>query len=219
MMGNASFARRIKLLLLVPILGVATYGIYKIVGIFFASTETFLDILITIFGIWSLILSIYIIPVIKGKYQPEYKDSSTDKIWRRFSDAKYSLWRGYQKKVRKDFGKAYAGEFERYGERLDKIRVQLSGVLLLPLGCALIVIPPLVLPLIALWLRSFTLDKKPLILFERVLLVVIMVGLMLLSTFLIVTLDVSSSRILFDFVYGLGILTSIIVLAYIVVSS
>lgn len=216
MKGNRSYAKRVKLVMLIPIVGIAAYGIYKIVGGYFAPTFQLLDILITIYGVWSLMLSVYIIPVARGEYQPEFKESTTDKIRKRFGDAKYSLWSGYQTRVHKEYGKVYAKEFERYGERLNKIRAQLSGILLLPLGIALLTLPPIVLPLFILWFRSFTLDKKPLSMYERGFLAVIAIGMMLLSTFIVLTLDVSSVEILLDFVYGLGILSSILVLAYIV---
>jgi hypothetical protein len=219
MKGNPLFARRIKLALLVPVVVIVVYGISKIVGVYFSGGDTILDLLITIYGIWSLMLSIYVLPVVQGRYQPEYKRSRTDKFQKRFGDAKFSLWSGYQKRLHKDYGKVYAKEFERYGERMDYLRAQLSGVMLFPLGVALIVLPPIVVPLIVLWLRTFTLHKKPLTLFERIFLATMAIGIMVLSTYIIVILDVAVTQVLLDTVYGLGILTSIIALGYIVISS
>ncbi|NHJ14757.1 MAG: hypothetical protein EAX95_13840 [Candidatus Thorarchaeota archaeon] len=219
MKGNPTFARRTKLALLVPVAVIAVYGASKIVGVAFSGGDTILDLLITIYGIWSFMLSIYVVPVIQGRYQPEYKRSRKDEIKKRFGDAKFSLWSGYQTRLRKDYGKVYAKEFERYGERMDYLRAQLSGVMLFPLGIALIVLPPIVLPLIVLWLRTFTLHKKPLTLFERIFLATMAIGIMILSTLIIVILDVAVTQILLDTVYGLGILTSIIALGYIVISS
>ncbi len=219
MKGNVSFARRIKLALLIPVVIIVVYGIYKIAGVYFSGGETILDLLISIYGIWSLMISIYVLPAIKGIYQPEYTKSRKDKIQKRIGDAKFSLWSGYQTRVHKDYGKVYAKEFERYREKLDNLQAQLSGVMLFPLGIALIVLPPIVLPLIVLWLRSFTLHKKPLTSFERIFLVTMAIGIMLLSTYTIMIFDVAVTQILLDTVYGLGILTSIIVLGYIVVSS
>jgi hypothetical protein len=218
MKGNPSFARRIKLALLIPVVVLVAYGISKIIGASISGGGT-IDLLITIYGIWSLMLSLYVFPAIQGRYQPEYKRSRRDDIQKRFGDAKFSLWRGYQTRVHKEYGKVYAKEFERYGERMDYLRAQLSGVMLLPLGIALIVLPPILLPLIVLWLRSFTLHRKPLNLFERIFLAIMALGIMLLSTLIFVLIDVAVTQILLDTVYGLGILTSIIVLGYIVISS
>jgi len=219
MKGNAVFARRVKLLLLVPIVAIAGYGIYKIIGAFLPGPETLLDVLITLYGVWSLMISVYLLPVLRGNYQPQFKESTTDKLRKHLGDTKYSLWSGYQTRVHKDYGKAYAKEYERYGEKLDKIRAQLSGVLLLPLGLALIVVPPLVMLLVVVWIRSLTLHKRPLTLFERGLLVIIVMGVLLLSSFIILTFDLSTTQQLVNVVYGFGILASIIVLAHIVTTS
>jgi hypothetical protein len=219
MKGNPSLARRVKLALLIPVVAIVGYGIYTIVGAYFPHGNTILDLLITIYGIWSLMLSIYVIPVIRGSYHPEFKRSRKDKFQKRFGDAKFSLWSGYQTRLHKDYGKVYAKEFERYGERMDHLRAQLSGVMLFPLGIALIILPPIVLPLFVLWLRSFTLHKKPLTQFERMYLAIMAFGIMLLSTFIVLVLDVAVTQTLLDIVYGLGILASIIALGYIVLSS
>jgi hypothetical protein len=219
MKGNPSFARRIKLALLIPVVVIGVYGISKIVLVSSSGEESILDLLITIYGIWSLMISTYVLPAIQGKYQPEYKTSRKSKFHKRLGDAKFSLWSGYQTRVHKEYGKVYAKELERYGERMDYLRTQLSGIMLLPLGIALIVLPPIVLPLIVLWLRSFTLHKKPLTFIERIFLATIAIGIMLLSTFIFLVIDVAVSQILLDALYGLGILASIIVLGYIVVSS
>jgi len=219
MKGNPSLARRIKLALLIPVIIIAAYGLSKIVLVYSSSESIILELLLTIYGIWSLMLSIYVIPVIQGRFQPEYKTSRKGEIQKRYGDAKFSLWSGYQTRLHKEHGKVYAKEFERYGERMDHLRAQLSGVMLFPLGIALIVLPPIVLPLFVLWLRSFTLHKKPLTLFERIYLAIMAIGIMLLSTFTVLVLDVAVTQILLDTVYGLGILASIIALGYIVLSS
>ena len=219
MKGNPSLARRIKFALLIPVIIIAAYGLSKMVLVYSSSGSIILELLLTIYGIWSLMLSIYVIPVIQGRFQPEYKTSRKGELKKRFGDVKFSLWSGYQTRLHKEYGKVYVKELERYGERMDHLRAQLSGVMLFPLGIALIVLPPIVLPLFVLWLRSFTLHKKPLTLFERIYLAIMAIGIMLLSTFTVLVLDVAVTQILLDTVYGLGILTSIIALGYIVISS
>jgi hypothetical protein len=219
MKGNPSLARRVKQALLIPVVVIVGYGIYTIARAFFPHGNTIIDLLISIYGIWSLMLSIYVIPVIRDSFQPEFKRSRKDKVQKRFGDAKFSIWSGYQTRVHKEYGKVHAKEFERYGERMDYLRAQLSGVMLLPLGIALIVLPPIVLPLLVLWLRSFTLHKKPLTLFERIFLATMAIGIMLMSTYIILVLDMAVTQIFLDTVYGLGIITSMIILVYIILSS
>ncbi len=219
MKGNPNRAKKVKIALLFPVFIIGGYGSYKILGGFLTITESPLDIVITIYGVFSLMMSVYIIPAIRGEYQPKYAESRTNRLMKRFGEVRFSLWKGYQTGIRKDYGKAYAKEFERYSERLDRTREQLSGVLLLPMGIALFAIPPIAFPLIVLWLRSFTLDRRPLTTFERAILVLSAAVVALFGAFVLLTLGVPSLRVLFDVVYGLGILASIGTLAYIVSSS
>jgi hypothetical protein len=131
----------------------------------------------------------------------------------------YSLWRGYQTKIAKDYGKAYAKEFERYAAQMDKIRAQLSGVLLLPLCLTLTVFPPLALVLVLVWIRSFTLHDKPLLIYERILLTVAVLFVLLLSSFVFLAVDLSMSLVFLDTAYGIGIIVSILILIAIVARS
>ncbi len=213
-------ARTIKVILLLPLVGIGVYGGYRLVSAFFFSQFLgFIEILVSLFGIWSLVLSIYVLPAVRGQYRPDYKVSTTDKILRRVDNFGYSLWRGYQTKVVGDYGKAYAKEFERYATRMDKIRAQLSGVLLLPLCLTLSAFPPLAAVLLLLWIRSFSLDTKPLLTYERGLLVIAVLFVLILSTFVFLTINLSMSLIFLDSAYGIGILVSILILAAIVIRS
>lgn len=213
-------ARTIKVILLLPLVGIGVYGGYRLVSAFFFSQFLgFIEILVSLFGIWSLVLSIYVLPAVRGQYRPDYKVSTTDKILRRVDNFGYSLWRGYQTKVVGDYGKAYAKEFERYATRMDKIRAQLSGVLLLPLCLTLSAFPPLAAVLLLLWIRSFSLDTKPLLTYERGLLVIAVLFVLILSTFVFLTINLSMSLIFLDSAYAIGILVSILLLAAIVIRS
>ncbi|MHA1907659.1 MAG: hypothetical protein ACW98Y_10230 [Candidatus Thorarchaeota archaeon] len=220
MKGSKGRAKAIKGFLLVPLVAIAIYGGYKILtALLFNETLGFLEILISLYGVWSLVLSIYILPAIMGKYQPDYKESTTDKIRRRVDNFGYSLWRGYQTKVTRDYGKAYAKEFERYATQMDKIRAQLSGVLLLPLCLTLSVFPPLALVLVLLWIRSFSLNTKPLTSYERIMLIVSVLCVLILSTSVFLTFNLSMSLVYLDTAYGLGIIVSILILTTVVTRS
>ncbi len=218
--GDAKLARRVKTLLLLPIVAIVGYAVYKLVGVyFFSTTLSFIEILVMLYGIWSLLISIYVLPALRGRYQPEYKQTTSDKVLKKLGNAKYSLWKGYQTKIHRDYGKVYAKEFGRYREEMAGLRAQLSGVLLIPLGLVTSVIPPFALVLVVLWLRSFTLDRKPLMLFERALLFVTIVFVLLFSTIVVLTLEFTPYLFLFDTVYGIGILASILVLGTIILRS
>lgn len=220
MKKSSGRAKMVKGILVIPLIAISVYGGYKLVGAFlYSQTLGLVEIIISLYGIWSLMISIYIIPAIRGLFQPEYKASTTDKIRGKVDDFGFSLWRGYQTKIRKDYGKVYAKEFERYGERMDKIRAQLSGLLLLPLGLILSVFPPIAAVLVVLWIRSFNLKGNPLALYERVLLGIVVVGVLLLSTWIFLVLNLSTALLFFDVFYGVGIITSILILIFIVMFS
>ena len=220
MKGSKGKARAIKGILLLPLAGIGSYGGYRLLtALFLSGSLGFLEILVSLYGVWSLVLSIYVLPAVRGQYRPDYKVSTKDKILRRVDNFGYSLWRGYQTKVVGDYGKAYAKEFERYATRMDKIRAQLSGVLLLPLCLTLSAFPPLAAVLLLLWIRSFSLDTKPLLAYERGLLVIAVLFVLILSSFVFLTINLSMSLIFLDSAYAIGILVSILLLAAIVIRS
>ncbi|MFW9849679.1 MAG: hypothetical protein ACFFF4_11080 [Candidatus Thorarchaeota archaeon] len=220
MKGSKNRAKTVKILLLLPLIGIGVYGGYRLfTAILFSESLGFLEILISLYGVWSLVVTIYILPAVRGQYQPDYKESTTDKIRKKVDNFGYSLWRGYQTKVAKDYGKAYAKEFERYASQLDKIRAQLSGILLLPLCLTLCVFPPLALVLLLVWIRLFSLEKRPLSTYERGVLIFAVLLVLILSTFIFLTIDLSMSLLYLDVAYGVGIIVSILILAVVVIRS
>jgi hypothetical protein len=220
MKGSKSRAKKLKVLLLLPIIGIGFYGGYRLLtALLFNETLGFLEVLVSLYGVWSLVISIYIIPAIRGQYQPDYNESATDKIRGKIDNFGYSLWRGYQTRVVKDYGKAYAKEFERYVSQLDKIRAQLSGILLLPLCLTLCVFPPLALVLLLVWIRLFSLERRPFLAYERVMLIVAVLFVLILSTFVFLTINLSFSLMYLDIAYGVGIIVSILILALVVIRS
>jgi len=218
--GNKNLALILKIVLLLPIIAIAAYGIIKISGIF--TIPTGLDLIetaVAVYGIWSLMLFVYIIPAVKSVFQPEYEESKIDSIKRKFGGVKFSLWKGYQSKVRKDHGKVYAKEVEQYQDRLANIRSQLSGILLLPICIILLIVPPLAGLLVVLWLRLFSLHKVPLSKFERLLLVLVVLLVLVASTYAFLFLDTITILSYLNLSYGIGILVSIILLAIIVITT
>ncbi len=210
-------AKVVKWLLVLPLIAIGGYGGYKILGAFlYSQTLGFIEILVALYGFWSLMISIYILPAARGIFQPEYESSTGDRVREKAGGIGFSLWRGYQTKVHKDYGKVYSREFERYGERMNKIRAQLSGLVLLPLGLILSVFPPIAAVLVVLWIRSFNLKGNPLALYERVLLVITVIGVILLSTWVFLVLNLATALLFFDVFYGLGIIVSILILILIV---
>ena len=134
-------------LVLIPALGVIFYAIYTIWGaIYLTRSLTNIEFLSMIFGVWSLILLVYVVPTIKGEYSPEIEQVEplgVSKAQKTLENWRFSVWRGYKSSLRKDYGSIYEKEFERYGLRLFMIRAILSGLVLLPISLVLVKVTPL----------------------------------------------------------------------------
>lgn len=117
------------------ILGViiCLYGLYVLISsiIFFLQPidliERFTSV---IFGIFTLMIFVFFIPLVQDAYRPFEKESLWNTIKGKFGGFKYSLWRGYQSRIRKDYGKVHIAEYERLKDNVEDIRDQISGFLL-----------------------------------------------------------------------------------------
>ena len=134
-------------LVLIPALGVIFYAIYTIWGaIYLTRSLTNIEFLSMIFGVWSLILLVYVVPTIKGEYSPEIEQVEplgVSKAQKTLENWRFSVWKGYKTSLRKDYGSVYKKKFERYGLRLFMIRAILSGLVLLPISLVLVKVTPL----------------------------------------------------------------------------
>jgi len=128
------------------------------------------------------------------------------------NDWKFSIWRGYRTRISRDYGRVYESEFQRHGDRLARIRVILSGLLLLPIAFVLVAITPLAVLIVILWVRLFSLDYKNYSRLERGLLILSTLFVAMLTTFTIVQSELIGFGVFFDVAYGLGILIGAILL-------
>jgi len=170
-------------------------------------------------GIWSLIILVYLMPVIKGEYQPLAEEGIRDRIKGKLGGFKYSIWSGYKLRIRQDYGKVYTAEYERYKTDIEDIRDQLSGLLLLPFIFMLIAFLPLMGIAIIIWIRIFTLDKKPLTIGERILLSLVLAGILIISTLIFLFVDITALLTYFDISYATGIFFGICLLVYVILKS
>ncbi len=218
--GNKTKAQRMKMALTIPLVVIIIYAGWKLYDAFFATgTLSLLEILITLYGVWSLLLTVYLIPVVKSEYNPEYEESRIDAIKKRFGALKFSLWKGYQTHIYKEHGKVYAAEFQKYADRINGIRMQLSGIMLLPTCFMLLIFPPLAFPVFILSLRVFTIDDEPLVKAERGLLVLAVLILLGLSTAVFLLIDTTALLFYFDLAYGIGLIMSAGLVTWIMTTS
>jgi len=213
MKGSKTRAKAVIAIVLIPALGIVIYGLYTIWGaLYLARSLTDIEFLSMIFGVWSLMVMVYILPTIKGEYSPEIEQTGVSKAQQRVGNWKFSAWKGYKSYVRKDYGSVYEKEFERYGLRLFMIRAILSGLVLLPISLILVNITPLAILSIVLWLRMFSLNHKHFSGLERGLLILVTLSVALLTTLAFFQPALIVYSTYFDVSYGIGLLSGIILL-------
>ena len=92
------------------------------------------------------------------------------------------------------------------------IRLSLSGILLLPIALVLVTITPLAVVIVILWIRVFSIDYKHFSRLERGLLILSTLSVGLLTTITFFQSELVGFGVFFDVVYGIGILSGIILL-------
>ena len=167
------------------------------------------DLLLTISGVWSLVILVYVIPLMKDEYNPELEQSKLTKVQETAGGWKYSILRGYRSNISRDYGSVYENEFQKHGARMARIRVVLSGLLLLPIAFALFSIPPLAALSLILWFRMFSLDHTHFSDFERGLLTLTTLSVAILITITFFQPELIGFISFFDAVYGFGLLSGI----------
>jgi hypothetical protein len=197
------------------------YGSYVfITAVLYMRTLSFIEEWISLlFGMYSLIVLVYLIPVIRGEYQPLAEEGLRDRTKGKLGGFKFSIWSGYQSRIRKEYGKVYAAEYERYKIEIEDIRGQLSGLLLLPFTFMLIAFLPLMGIAIVLWIRLFSLDKKPLTIGERILLSLVLAGILTISMLIFFFVDITALLTYFNISYAIGIFFGICLLVYVILKS
>jgi MFS family permease len=217
MKGSKIKAKAVITIVLIIALGVVVYGIYTIwSALYLSRTLTDLEFLSMLFGVWSLMIMVYVLPVLKGEYSPEIEQTGVSKAKQKAGNWKFSVWKGYKSHLRKDYGTVYEKEFERFGLSLFMIRAILSGLLLLPISLILVNVTPLAILSIVLWIRMFSLNHKNFSDLERVLLILVTLSVALLTTLAFFQPALITYNTYFDVSYGIGLLSGISLLFVII---
>lgn len=215
--GKKSRLKIAKVIVFIPAAAILVYSMYTMVGALLLSrVPSYFDLLSMIFGVWSLMVMVYIIPTIRGEYSPSLDKTKREGFHEKASDWRFSMWRRYQSRIKRDYGLVAGEEFERYGDRLFEVRTILSGLLLLPISFILVMITPLTILGIMLWIRIFTLHHKSFSLLERALLIIVTASVAILTTISFTQLDLASHNLIFSISYGLGLLVGLILFVIII---
>ena len=155
------------------------YAIYSIISslppaIPPTGIQYWIDLLVFLYGIISLMLTLYIIPLIREEFQEavdmgiiKRMKRGTKKVGRKMKRA-YFNWRG-------NYAKVQIQDQMTLGEVLDIWRNQFAVYLLIPIALGSIIFTPIAFICIIFWLKIIVFDKGEPKFYERVALLISMI--------------------------------------------
>ncbi|MGB5911930.1 MAG: hypothetical protein WBH31_12120 [Promethearchaeia archaeon] len=162
------------------------YAIYSIVSNLPPTTPMtgfryWFDLLLFLYGIISIMASLYIIPLIREEFQ-----EAVDKgIIKRIKSGAKKIGRGIKKKYftwRGKYAKVQIQDQMTLGEVLEIWRSRFAVYLLIPLAIGSLIFTPVAFICIIFWLKIFILDKGEPKLYERIALIISMIWITIIAS-------------------------------------
>jgi MFS family permease len=164
--GKTAVNAFIIIQVIIPVI-LIIFGIYKIVsslgpaqGASLSDFSFWSDFLLFAFGICSISLSLYIIPLLKEEFQ----SAADEGIFTRLKRGAKKVGRGAKKKYfsfRKKYAKAEIQDQTTIKEILEIWRSKFAVYLLLPLGIGSLIFTPITFVCLVFWIRFFVFDEDP----------------------------------------------------------
>ncbi|MBD3211642.1 MAG: hypothetical protein GF311_03460 [Candidatus Lokiarchaeota archaeon] len=172
--------------IIIPVL-LVIFGIYRIISSLSPSGTPdtgfayLMDLGLYIFGIASITLSLYIIPLIKE----EFEEAATGGgLFTRIKRGAKKVGRKVKKKYfafRKQYAKAHIQDQTTLKEILTIWRNKLAVYLLIPIGIGSLVFTPITLICIVFWIKIFITDDDPKV-YERIALLISMIFMLFMAS-------------------------------------
>jgi len=209
--------------IIIPII-LIIFGIYKIFSSLTPSGTPdsglayWIDIALYIFGIASISLSLYIVPLIKE----EFEDAATGGgLFTRIKRGAKKAGRKVKKKYyafRKQYAKAHIQDQTTLKEILAVWRNRLAVYLLIPIGIGSLVFTPAAFICIVFWIKIFIIDEDPKV-YERIALLISIFTIILIASLSYVFewvfyTEISQYFWTIEIFYLIGIITSSIMFIY-----
>ena len=171
----------IVLQIIIPIL-LAIYAIYRIFSSFYggggirmagvwADIYVWLDDIVYIYGIISLLITLYILPILRNEFDDAVNQSRLSRV----KSGTKSVGRGVKKKyysLRKKHAKAQLQDQMTGKDVLVSWRNKFAVYLLIPIGIGSLLIMPLAFILIVLWLKIIFFEKVEIKIHEKIALLI-----------------------------------------------
>jgi MFS family permease len=151
--------------IIIPII-LIIYAIYAILSSYYewgGTQEGFglvFDLLIYIYGIASLLLTLYVIPIIREEFQ----DAAQQGFFKRFKKGATQVGRGIKKKYygfRKEYAKKQIQDQKTLKDLLEVWRHKFAIYLLIPLAIGTLIFTPITFICLLFWIKVFIIDKDP----------------------------------------------------------
>ena len=143
--------------------------------------EYWFDLLLFLYGIISLMISLYIIPLIKTEFQEAVETGLIKRVKggvkkiSRGIKKKYFTWRG-------KYAKVQIQDQMTLGEVLDIWRDRFAVYLLIPIAIGSLIFTPITFICIIFWLKILILDKGEPKFYERIALIISMIWITIIAT-------------------------------------
>ncbi len=155
------------------------YSIYSIISSLPPSlpptgTQYWLDLLVFLYGIISLMLTLYIIPLIREEFQEAVDMGLIKRVKRGTKKIGRKVKKGYFV-LRGKYAKVHLQDQMTLGEVLDLWRNQFAVYLLIPIAIGSLIFSPIAFVCIVFWLKIIVFDKGEPKFYERIALLVSMI--------------------------------------------
>jgi len=155
------------------------YAIYTIVSSLPPATpptgiQYWIDLLLFLYGVISIMLTLYIIPLIKEEFQEAADEGVVDRVKREAKKIGRKLKKGYFS-LRKKYAKVQIQDQMTLGDVLDIWRNRFAVYLLVPIAIGSLIFTPVAFVCIIFWLKIFVFDKGEPKLYERIALLISMI--------------------------------------------
>ncbi|MBY8990354.1 MAG: hypothetical protein KGD58_06335 [Candidatus Lokiarchaeota archaeon] len=142
------------------------YAIYAIFSSYYDWGTTqegiglWLDLILYIYGIASLLLTLYVIPIIREEFQ----DAADQGFFKRFKKGAKQAGRGIKKKYygfKKEYAKKQIQDQKTLKDLLGVWRHKFAIYLLVPFAIGTLIFTPIAFVCLAFWIKIFIIDKDP----------------------------------------------------------
>ncbi|MFX1588718.1 MAG: hypothetical protein ACFFC1_11225, partial [Promethearchaeota archaeon] len=174
--------KHIQALVIIQVIVPAILIVYAIYSIFsnlppvtpLTGLRYWFDLILFLYGIISLMASLYIIPLIREEFQEAVEQG----VFKRIKSGAKKIGRGIKKKYftwRGKYAKVQIQDQMTLGEVLEIWRSRFAVYLLIPLAIGSLIFTPVAFICIIFWLKIFILNKGEPKLYERIALIISMI--------------------------------------------